>query len=182
MYWAYTTVLFSRISDSANELTLLGINTTTQKHASQQGSLPLLLSTITMHISLILLQVLLLMSQSKKESGPKCMCLWEDCSRLSEEITEHAPEDHVWRGPFQRWRIRDLSDKTLFEKMLLLASMCHHVPGIADLVDSDRKQIILARHHFPIALYKRTISPKITTLLSDVQMGIVAESDVSDRL
>ena len=127
MYWAYTTVLFSRISDSANELTLLGINTNTQKHASQQGSLPLLLSTITMHISLILLQVLLLMSQSKKESGPKCMCLWEDCSRLSEEITEHAPKDHVWRGPFQRWRIRDLSDKTLFEKMLLLASMCHHV-------------------------------------------------------
>jgi hypothetical protein len=55
-------------------------------------------------------------------------------------------------------------------------------PGITDLVDSDRKQIILARHHFPIALYKRTISPKITTLLSDVQMGIVAESDVSDRL
>jgi hypothetical protein len=75
----------------------------------------------------------------------------------------------------------------MFERMLFLAAMCQHVPGIEEAFQdggrgSNRKEIVLARHHFPIVVYDFLGARRITTLVKEGQMDFLVERDASTRL
>ena len=120
-----------------------------------------------------------------------CNCNWVDCAWISEQIALHAPDKHAWRGSWHSWRQRVNSPSTMCEKMLFLASSCHHVDGIEDFLQSGgksskngergiKKELKLAPHHYPTAIYEYMEImkfKKVPTLLTATQMGIVAKLD-----
>ncbi|GAX23850.1 hypothetical protein FisN_20Hu054 [Fistulifera solaris] len=102
-------------------------------------------------------------------------------------MEKHAPKGHVWLGNRHRWKQVRLSKRTMFERMLFLAAMCQHVPGIEEAFQdggrgSNRKEIVLARHHFPIVVYDFLGARRITTLVKEGQMDFLVERDGSTRL
>lgn len=124
---------------------------------------------------------------SMSKEGDKCNCSWPECDWLSEQIEKHAPEGHVWKGNRHRWKETRLSKRTMFERMLFLAAMCKHVPGIEESFKnsgrgSNRKEIVLARHHFPTVVYDFLGTRRITTLVKEGQMDFLVERDASMRL
>ncbi len=72
----------------------------------------------------------------------------------------------------------------MFGKMLFLAAMCKHVPGIKEEFKNggrggNRKEIVLARHHFPIVVYEFLGHQKVTTtLLREYQLIGLSEKDM----
>lgn len=111
-----------------------------------------------------------------------CSCEWADCSVFSEQIALHAPDGHPWKSDAYRWRIKTDSGKQCFEKLMLLSTMCHHVPGIAEKVAKGRQSFILARHHFPLSAFDHIGDQKIAVLLSKREIKTLAKNDNSLRL
>ena len=121
-----------------------------------------------------------------KTKAEQCNCSWAQCSWISEQIEARAPKGHVWRGRCHRWNESKLKDGKVFEGMLFLATMCQHVPGIKDVFQDGgkrghRKEIVLARHHFPIAVYKYLKSRKITSFLKFSELKALIKRYLNTR-
>ncbi|GAX20507.1 hypothetical protein FisN_24Hh243 [Fistulifera solaris] len=127
-----------------------------------------------------------------KQEGEQCHCSWgKECRELSDQIEALAPAGHVWKGRCHRWSMRKImtssSPQTFFKNMIFLAAMCKHAPGIEEKFRGNgktdhKKEIVLARHHFPIAVYQFLGSKRITSLLNDAEMESCKKNDISDRL
>jgi len=77
---------------------------------------------------------------SKKE--PKCMCKWDKCQELREQVLEVLPSDHPWVGA----PLQVQSHGATLKKMALR----HRVIELLIAENSDKRTLIIHRHHFSI--------------------------------
>jgi len=88
--------------------------------------------------------------------------------------------------PKPLWQQRKLTLQTMCNKMLFLAAACKHIPGIETAFkengrvfkDGSReyeREIVIAQHHFPVAVYQYLATKKVSTLLTDIQMRTIVQ-------
>ena len=112
---------------------------------------------------------------SKKSNSDQkfgCLCQWDQCEFVSEQFSLYGNINHPWRGNSLNWTSsKSTIPAAVLKNKLFRAGILHGLQIPENLHDRYKSRMRIARHHFPLRIWKEIKSIKALNCIINTEVA-----------